>query len=61
MPKSENLGLELTNDGSALFSEWWKMQNGDNLEEEGLSNMQIIDKAIGNINALLDEINGEVI
>lgn len=56
MPKTENLGLNLTTDDSIKFIDWRKSIDGEGSE----SNMQIIDKAFGDISALLDLINGEV-
>lgn len=59
MPKTTNLGLNLTTDDTMKFIDWRKSIDGSgNIEK---SNMEIIDEAIGNINAILDAINGEVI
>ena len=59
MPKTTNLGLNLTTDDTMKFVDWRKSIDGSgNIEK---SNMEIIDEAIGNINAILDAINGEVI
>ena len=59
MPKTTNLGLNLTTDNTLKFVDWRKSIDGSgNIEK---SNMEIIDEAIGNINAILDAINGEVI
>lgn len=58
MPKTTNLGLNLTTDETTSFANWRKSIDGEN-EEQELSNFQIIDKAIGDINTLLDEIIGE--
>ena len=59
MPKTTNLGLNLTTDDTTKFVDWRKSIDGSgNIEK---SNMEIIDEAIGNINAILDAINGEVI
>ena len=59
MPKTTNLGLNLTTDNTMKFVDWRKSIDGSgNIEK---SNMEIIDEAIGNINAILDAINGEVI
>ena len=59
MPKTTNLGLNLTTDGTTKFVDWRKSIDGSGNTEK--SNMEIIDEAIGNINAILDAINGEVI
>ena len=59
MPKTTNLGLNLTTDGTMKFVDWRKSIDGSGNTEK--SNMEIIDEAIGNINAILDAINGEVI
>ena len=59
MPKTTNLGLNLTTDDTMKFVDWRKSIDGSgNIEK---SNMEIIDEALGNINAILDAINGEVI
>lgn len=59
MPKTTNLGLNLTTDDTTKFIDWRKSIDGSGNTEK--SNMEIIDEAIGNINAILDAINGEVI
>lgn len=59
MPKTTNLGLNLTTDDTTKFVDWRKSIDGSGNTEK--SNMEIIDEAIGNINAILDSINGEVI
>ena len=73
MPKTTNLGLNLTTDDTTKFVDWRKSIDGSGNAEK--SNMEIIDEAIGNINgtidgindtigninAILDAINGEVI
>lgn len=59
MPKTTNLGLNLTTDDTMKFVDWRKSIDGSGNAEK--SNMEIIDEAIGNINAILDAINGEVI
>lgn len=59
MPKTTNLGLNLTTDNTTKFIDWRKSIDGSGNTEK--SNMEIIDEAIGNINAILDAINGEVI
>ena len=59
MPKTTNLGLNLTTDNTTKFIDWRKSIDGSGNTEK--SNMEIIDEAIGNINAILDAINGEII
>ena len=59
MPKTTNLGLNLTTDDTMKFVDWRKSIDGSGNTEK--SNMEIIDEAIGNINAILDAINGEII
>lgn len=59
MPKTTNLGLNLTTDDTTKFVDWRKSIDGSGNTEK--SNMEIIDEAIGSINAILDAINGEVI
>lgn len=59
MPKTKNLGLNLTTDDATKFSDWQKSIDGTGNTEK--SNMEIIDEAIGNIATILDEINGEVL
>ena len=59
MPKTTNLGLNLTTDNTTKFVDWRKSIDGSGNTKK--SNMEIIDEAIGNINAILDAINGEVI
>ena len=59
MPKTTNLGLNLTTDNTTKFVDWRKSIDGSGNTEK--SNMEIIDEAIGNINAILDAINGEII
>lgn len=59
MPKTTNLGLNLTTDDTTKFVDWRKSIDGSGNTQK--SNMEIIDEAIGNINAILDAINGEVI
>ena len=59
MPKTTNWGLNLTTDNTTKFVDWRKSIDGSGNTEK--SNMEIIDEAIGNINAILDAINGEVI
>ena len=59
MPKTTNLGLNLTTDDTTKFVDWRKSIDGSGNTEK--SNMEIIDDAIDNINAILDAINGEVI
>ena len=59
MPKTKNLGLNLTTDDTTKFSDWQKSIDGTGNTEK--SNMEIIDEAIGNIATILDEINGEVL
>ena len=59
MPKTTNLGLNLTTDDTMKFVDWRKSIDGSGNTEK--SNMEIIDEALGNINAILDAINGEVI
>ena len=73
MPKTTNLGLNLTTDNTTKFVDWRKSIDGSGNAEK--SNMEIIDEAIGNINGtignindtignintILDAINGEVI
>ena len=59
MPKTTNLGLNLTTDDTTKFVDWRKSIDGSGNTEK--SNMEIIYEAIGNINAILDAINGEVI
>ena len=61
MPKTENLGLNLTDDDNTRVKDWRMSIDGVGTEDgNNLSNMQIIDKAFGDIGALLDLINGEV-
>jgi hypothetical protein len=59
MPKTEYLGLNLTDDDNTKVKDWRMSMDGVG-SGENLSNMQIIDKAFGDINTLLDMINGEV-
>ena len=61
MPKTTNLGLNLTIDNTTTFENWRKSIDGENSIENGeeLSNFQIIDEAIGNIDTLLTEVLGE--
>ena len=61
MPKTTNLGLNLTTDNTTTFENWSKSIDGENSTENGeeLSNFQIIDEAIGNIDTLLTEVLGE--
>ena len=59
MPKTEYLGLNLTDDDNTKVKDWRMSIDGVG-SGENLSNMQIIDKAFGDINTLLDMINGEV-
>lgn len=63
MPKTTNLGLNLTTDDSTDFYEWQKSIDGEGQGDEAspLSNMQIIDNAIGDIASVLDIVNGEVL
>lgn len=70
MPKTDNLGLTLTTDDATQFKPWREQLDGQGAGTEAspLSNMQLIDKAmgemqtaIGNVSAALDTINGEVI
>lgn len=61
MPKTTNLGLNLTNNDNITFGDWRKTIDAENSIENGeeLSNFQIIDEAIGNIDTLLNEVLGE--
>lgn len=59
MPKTEYLGLNLTDDDNTKVKDWRMSMDGVG-SGENLSNMQIIDKAFGDINTLLDMLNGEV-
>lgn len=61
MPKTTNLGLNLTTDDNMTFGDWRKTIDGENSTENGeeLSNFQIIDNAIGNIEEVLNQILGE--
>ena len=56
MPKTVNLGLELTDDNSTKFKDWREKINGVG-DGEIKSNMQIIDNAIGDINTQLGNID----
>lgn len=60
MPKTTNLGLNLTTDNTTTFENWRKSIDGENSTENGeeLSNFQIIDNAIGNIEEVLNQILG---
>ena len=60
MPKTTNLGLNLTTDDNMKFGDWRKTIDGENSTENGeeLSNFQIIDNAIGNIEEVLNQILG---
>lgn len=51
MPKTENLGLNLTDDESTTMRAWQKSLDGvgDGSETSPKSNMQIIDEAIGGL------------
>lgn len=61
MPKTQYLGLNLTDDDNTKVKDWRMSIDGVGSEEtNNLSNMQIIDKAFGDINTLLDMLNGEV-
>ena len=59
MPKTTNLGLNLTTDDTTKFIDWRKSIDGSGNTEK--SNMEIIDEAIGNIATILDAINGEIV
>ena len=60
MPKTTNLGLNLTTDDTTKVKDWRNAIDGQGTEEEGnLSNMQIVDKEIGKVNDVLDILNGE--
>lgn len=56
MPKTTNLGLELTTDDSVKFKNWREAINGVG-EGENKSNMQIIDEFAGQINEILGDID----
>lgn len=58
MPKTTNLGLNLTTDDTTKFVDWRKSIDGSGNTEK--SNMEIIDEAIGNINGTIDNINGTI-
>ena len=60
MPKTTNLGLNLTTDNTTTFENWRKSIDGENSTANGeeLSNFQIIDNAIGNIEEVLNQILG---
>lgn len=60
MPKTQFLGLNLTTDENTKVIDWRRSMDGEGNEEEGtLSNMQLIDKAFGDINLILDKMNGD--
>lgn len=61
MPKTTNLGLNLTTDNTTTFENWRKSIDGENSTANGeeLSNFQIIDNAIGNIEEVLNQILGD--
>jgi hypothetical protein len=48
MPKTTNLGLNLTTDDNTLFQTWRESIDGQG-DADSLSNMQIIDQFAGNI------------
>jgi hypothetical protein len=58
MPKTTNLGLELTNDNSTTFKDWREKINGvgdgDTIPK---SNMQLIDEFAGSVNTILGDID----
>jgi hypothetical protein len=54
MPKTTNLGLELTTDDSVKFKDWREAINGVG-EGENKSNMQIIDEFAGQIKGMLGD------
>jgi hypothetical protein len=54
MPKTINLGLELTDDNSTTFKDWREKINGVG-SGENKSNMQIIDEFAGQINEMLGD------
>lgn len=58
MPKTTNLGLELTDDNSTKFKDWREKMNGvgdgDTIPK---SNMQLIDEFAGQINEILGDID----
>ncbi len=59
MPKTTNLGLELTTDDTTKFKDFREAMNGEGDGiEKSKSNMQIIDEAIGDIDTALSAILG---
>ena len=56
MPKTTNLGLELTDDNSTKFKDWREKMNGVG-SGENKSNMQLIDEFAGQINEILGDID----
>lgn len=54
MPKTENLGIEITTDNTTLFEQWRNFINGDSPD----SFANIVDAAIGNIEEVLDLVLG---
>lgn len=52
MPKTENIGLNLTDDESTTMRAWQKSLDGvgDGSESSPKSNMQIIDEEFGKLN-----------
>ena len=54
MAKTQNIGLNLTEDDSTLFEEWQKSIDG-NGSGENKSNMQIIDEKFGEVDRKLSE------
>lgn len=54
MAKTENIGLNLTENDSTLFEDWRKSIDG-NGSGNGKSNMQIIDEKFGEVDRRLSE------
>lgn len=58
MPKTNNLGLELTDDPSTNFKDWREALNGvGDGTVTPKSNMQLIDEFAGQINEILGDID----
>lgn len=55
MPKTTNLGLELTDDNSTKFKNWREAINGVG-EGENKSNMQLIDEFAGEVKSQLENV-----
>lgn len=54
MAKTENIGLNLTEDDSTLFEYWRKSIDGNGYGS-GMSNMQIIDEKFGEVDRKLSK------